>query len=64
MFEHWEINSIIYGSIYCIFYFVAVYQEMHSNCDSIKINVNNKRIFIDFNLCFTKVGFFQVENVK
>lgn len=48
MFEHWGNSYVFYDSISYIFYFVAVYQEMCSSCESLKINVNNKRIFNDF----------------
>lgn len=41
-----------------IFYYMAVYQEKHNGCDSIKIKVSSKRIFNDFDLCFSKVRLF------
>lgn len=46
------------------FYYVAIYQEIHNSCDSVKINTNNKGMFNDFNVCFVKLGSLQVESVK
>lgn len=49
---------------FSLFYYVGVCQEIHNSCDSIKININNKRIFNYFSLCFVKLGSLQVESVK
>lgn len=38
---------------------MVIYHKICNSCDS--INVNNKRIFKDFNLCFVNINFLQYQ---